>query len=150
VIAAPIPLQPLPALVRRVCAQRVDYSEYPATCPRLWPSRTAELRSKSLRGPRAWFADFVSVRIGSRRAGFPLDTPEGDTWVGAPQIGVPAAPVASVATVRGQPALVLAAPERVIVVWNADGHGTFVALRRADRPSDEIAAAALRVAESWR
>lgn len=149
-IAAPVPLQPLPAVVRHVCAQRIDYSEYPATCPRAWPAATARLRSKSLRGPQAWFADFGTVRIGGRKDPFPLEAQDGPNWPGAPQLGVPPAAVASVANVAAGPALVLAAPGRVIVVWNPDGHGAFVSLVLAGRGRRAVAEAALSVAESWR
>jgi hypothetical protein len=150
VIAAPIPVRPLPPVVRQVCAQRIDYSEYPATCPTVWPARSAALRSKSLRGPKAWFADFGSVRIGGRKDFFPLDAQQGDNWAGAPQLGVPAAPVDSVAKVGTRAALVLVASDRVIVVWNPEGHGTFLSIRLAGRRPAEVAQAALRVAESWR
>ena len=149
-IAAPIPLKPLPAIVRHVCAQRIDYSEYPATCPTVWPSAGATLRSKSLRGPKAWFADFGMVRIGGRKDFFPLDAQQGAGWVGAPQLGVPAAPVDSVAKVGTRAALILTAPDRVIVVWNPEGHGTFVSVKLAGRARAAVTEAALRVAESWR
>ena len=148
-IAATVPLAPPPAIVRRVCAQRVDYSEYPATCPHLWPAATAQLRSKSLRGPKAWFADFGAVRIGGRRDFFTLDAQHGANWVGAPQLGVPPAPVASVAKVGTRAALILVAPGRVIVVWNPDGHGTFVSIRLAGRSRGAVTEAALAVARSW-
>lgn len=148
-IAAPVPLQPLPAIVRRVCAQRIDYSEYPAACPHVWPAPKAQLRSKSLRGPKAWFADFGTVRIGGRKDFFPLDAQQGADWVGAPQLGVPAAPIASVAKVRNRAALILAAPDRVVVVWNPEGHGSFVSIRLAGRARAAVTAAALGVAESW-
>ena len=148
-IAATVPLQPLPAIVRHVCVQRLDYSEYPATCPDVWPAGPARLQSKSLRGPKAWYADFGSVRIGGRKDFFPLDAQDGDNWVGAPQLGLPAAPVASVAKVRNRAALILAAPDRVVVVWNPEGHGAFVSVRLAGRPRAAVTVAALKVAESW-
>jgi hypothetical protein len=149
VIAAPIPLRPLPAVVRHVCAQRVDYSEYPATCPTDWPSAQAQLRSKSLRGPKAWFADFGLVRIGGRKEFFPLDAQQGSNWAGAPLLGVPAAPVDAVAKVGTRAALVLAAPDRVVIVWNPQGHGTFVSIKLAGRRRAAVVEAALGVAESW-
>jgi hypothetical protein len=149
VIAAPVPLRPLPPIVRRVCAQRIDYSEYPAACPHLWPAPEARLRSTSLRGPRSWFADFGSVRIGGRKEFFALDAQQGANWIGAPQLGVPPAPVASVAKVGDRAALILVVPDRVVVVWNPGGHGSFVSIRLDGRSRAAVTAAALGVAASW-
>jgi len=149
VIAAPVPLRPLPPIVRQVCRQRIDYSEYPAACPHLWPAATATLRSRSLRGPRSWFADFGSVRIGGRKDFFALDAQRGDDWIGAPQLGVPPAPVASVAKVGNRAALILVVPDRVVVVWNPAGHGSFVSIRLEGRSRGTVTRAALAVAASW-
>jgi hypothetical protein len=148
-VIAAIPLKPPPAIVRQVCAQRIDYSEYPATCPHLWPAAAARLRSKSLRGPRAWFADFGSVRIGGRKDYFPLDAQDGDNWVGAPQLGVEPAPVEAVAQVGTRAALILRAADRVVIVWNPDGHGTFVSIKLEGRSRAAVTKAALTVAQSW-
>lgn len=148
-IAAPVPLEPPPAVVRKVCAQRIDYSEYPAACPHLWPGRTARLHSKFLRAPRAWFADFGAVRIGGRKEFFPLDAQDGDNWVGAPQLGVEPAPVVAVAKVGTRAALILKAPDRVVIVWNPEGHGTFLSIRLEGRSRAAVTKAALAVAGSW-
>ena len=148
-IAAPVPLRPLPPVVRQVCRQRIDYSEYPAACPSVWPAATARLRSKSLRGPRSWFADFGSVRIGGRKDFFPLDAQQGADWIGASQLGVPPAPVGSVAKVGNRAALILVVPDRVVVVWNPGGHGSFVSIKLEGRSRAAVTEAALGVADSW-
>jgi hypothetical protein len=148
-VIAAVPLHPLPAVVRHVCAQRIDYSEYPAACPHLWPARTAALHAKSLRGPRAWFADFGAVRIGGRKDFFPLDAQQGDDWIGAPQLGVEPAPVEAVAKVGNRAALILRAPDRVVLVWNPQGHGTFLSIELLGRSRAAVTKAALAVAESW-
>jgi hypothetical protein len=78
-----------------------------------------------------------------------LDAQNGANWVGAPQLGVPPAPVASVAKVGTRAALILVTPGRVIPVWNSDGDGTFVSIRLAGRSRAGVTEAALAVAGSW-
>jgi hypothetical protein len=150
VSAAALPLVPPPALVRRVRAHRVDHSGSRRRArTSLWPAATASLRTRSLLGSKAWFADFGAVRIGGRRDFFTLEAQNGANWVGAPQFGVPPAPVASVAKVGTRAALILVTPGRVIVVWNPDGHGTFVSIRLAGCSRAAVTEAALAVAGSW-
>jgi hypothetical protein len=69
--------------------------------------------------------------------------------VGAPRLGLPPAPVASVPKLGTRAALILVARGRVIVVWNPDGHGTFVSIRLTGRSRAAVTEAALAVAGSW-
>ena len=173
-IAAPIPLKPVPPIVRLVCRRRIDYSEFRATCPRLWPLKGdgtgVVLLAQSIRGPRLWFADFENrsgfgnpdgghLLIGGRKQPFPVDLQPGTPFPAAPQLHLRASKVLAKATVRGLPALVLEAPSypeggqhggHVIVVWNPEEHGALVSLHLGAYPRGDRVAAALRIAASWR
>ena len=115
----------------------------------LWPAATASLRTRSLLGSKAWFADFGALRIGGHRDFFTLDAQNGANWLGAPPLGVLPAPVASVAKVGTRAALILVTPGRVSVDRNPDGHGTFVSIRLAGRSCAAVTEAAHAVAGSW-
>jgi hypothetical protein len=161
VIAAPVPLAPAPPAVRLVCRRRIDYSEFRAMCPAVWP-RSAGAGfvpvSSSIRGPRVWRAAFddrsgaSEVVVGERRMPFPVDLEPGAAFPDARQLGLANATVLATATVHGLPALVLQVPPagRVAVVWNPEEHGALVSLRLGGSTRADRVSAALKMAASWR